>query len=393
MSFWFYPESTSGRQGLVTKDSLSYDDGGHFRVFLDGDRVSYRLQSDADDDTITHPASIQAERWYHVVASWGPSGMLLYVDDADPASQPSRTHGLGTSSGGSGNREPWVIGADSWRSDDESSDGVDDFFHGRIDEVRVYDRSLNAAQVATVRSDGAPGPAIAAVVKDTSNFGDPLDLLIDRHANVDWLDGGGIDITGEVRIASSDPAAKIHAALTETDELTLEAIFTPANLGQDGPARIVSMSEDTSRRNFTLGQEDADYAWRLRTTGSTSNGTPQVDAGATLAEGQAQHVIVSYAAGDGLVMRRNGVVDRKSTDDDGSLASWSDTMRLILANEFESDRHWRGRLTRVAIYDRAVDRVQAERMFDDAPPACPAARTTCRWTWSGWKVRSGKVNG
>ena len=54
--------------------------------------------------------------------------------------------------------------------------------------------------------------------------------------------------------------------------MTLEAWIRPANVSQDGPARIISISSSKTERNVTLGQglhgnRPADlYMVRLRTT-------------------------------------------------------------------------------------------------------------------------------
>ncbi|MFW6336102.1 MAG: LamG-like jellyroll fold domain-containing protein [Phycisphaeraceae bacterium] len=376
ISFWFYAEDLSGNQGLVSKDSNGLDDGGHVTIWIDGGQLRYRLQ-EASGGSNSHVVSssngaVSRRTWHHVAATFGPAGMRLYLDGARVGER-DYTGGLGPSSGGRGNHEPWIFGADARHSRDNSSEGWRDPFHGRLDEVRLYANALSDGQVTALAVGEEPGPETSYFVSDVSAFGDPLDLEISDSQAVRWIDGGALDVTGEVRIASGEPASKIHAALTSTDEITLEAVFTPANLGQDGPARIVSMSEDASRRNFTLGQADADYEMRLRTTETSSNGTPEADAGVSFVDGQSQHVIISYSADDGLVMRRNGALERELPDRGGSFTGWDDSMRLILANEFESDRHWRGRLSRVAIYDRAVDRVQAERMFDGSDPGLPGS--------------------
>lgn len=371
-ALWFRTDRPTAQQGLFSKDSRNRDTGGHLHIATESGRVKVRLHSRTGDTYAWSTTPVQADTWHLVVFTWGPGGTRLYFDANDPVTS-DYTGGLGESSGGAGNLEPIVLGANTNRSGNRSHQPLNDFFRGEIDDVRLYDRALSPAQVENLRAGLDPGEAPSTIVRDTSGFGDPLDLTIDDPQAVAWIDGGGIDITRDVRIASAAAATKLYDALTQTNQITVEAVFTPDNLGQDGPARIVSMSQDAGRRNFSLGQDEADYAFRLRTTESSSNGTPETPAGATLSTERSQHVIVSFDQHGQLILRRNGATDHTEADFGGSFSGWDPAMGLVIANEFESPRPWRGRLSRVAIYDRAVDRVQAERMFNGSHPGLPGS--------------------
>jgi len=77
-----------------------------------------------------------------------------------------------------------------------------------------------------------------------------------------------------VLIASESDASKVNDAISETQQITIEAWVRPANLTQAGPARIVSVSKDTGQRNFTLGQKATEYEVRFRTAKTSANGEP-----------------------------------------------------------------------------------------------------------------------
>ena len=47
VSLSFTADQVSGTQGLLSKDSLDFDDGGHLSIWLEGDQVVARLQSDS----------------------------------------------------------------------------------------------------------------------------------------------------------------------------------------------------------------------------------------------------------------------------------------------------------------------------------------------------------
>lgn len=60
--------------------------------------------------------------------------------------------------------------------------------------------------------------------------------------------------------------------IKDSNQFSLGIIATPANIIQKGPARILSLSEDTQLRNFTLGQQGTDLVFRLRTPFTGNNG-------------------------------------------------------------------------------------------------------------------------
>ena len=50
----------------------------------------------------------------------------------------------------------------------------------------------------------------------------------------------------------------------------------PGNKKQEGPARIVTISGNSTNRNITLGQEEDRYDARFRTTETSNNGLPSL---------------------------------------------------------------------------------------------------------------------
>ena len=112
------------------------------------------------------------------------------------------------------------------------------------------------------------------IIHDRSGVGQPLDLVIDKSSRVRWSQQGSLIVAGPSSIASAQPARKIIDAVKKANALTIEVWLKPANASQSGPARIVTLSMDTSNRNLTLGQDKTAYDVRLRATGSDKNGLP-----------------------------------------------------------------------------------------------------------------------
>jgi len=126
------------------------------------------------------------------------------------------------------------------------------------DSIVLYNFSTGSGRVVRYRSTGA----------------DPLDLEIRDTSAVEWLRNGGLAIRSPVLIQSQRPATKIHKAVRRSGEITVTAWIKPANTTQTGPARIVTVSADPSRRNVTLGQKADAYEARFRTTSTSANGEP-----------------------------------------------------------------------------------------------------------------------
>ena len=192
----------------------------------------------------------------------------------------------------------------------------------------------------------------------------PLDLEIADPGNVTWNSSGYLTVNSSTIMSSGVAASKIIDASVATNELSVEAWIAPANTTQSGPARIVTLSPNTSERNFTLGQNGDQYIFRLRTT---TNGTQGTDTVVTTASGTVTtnltHVVFTRdALGDakiylnGEIAADSGVV--------GNLSNWDSSYELSLANEFTLNRTWLGEIYLVAVYNRALGQTEITRNYN-----------------------------
>ena len=176
-----------------------------------------------------------------------------------------------------------------------------------------------------------------------------------RPNDATWLHEGGLEFRETGMARSATPPARLHRRLVATGALTVEVVVDPARAVQWGPARLVSYSEDTSRRNFTLGQEGAALQVRLRTTQSDANGHPSLTVEDVFGRPGPRHIVVTYDGTDEHVYV-DGMLRRSSRARRGSFESWDPEHVLVFGNEASGTRPWRGRLALVAIYDRALGR-------------------------------------
>ena len=104
---------------------------------------------------------------------------------------------------------------------------------------------------------------------------------------------GQMDLTGGAFFTKNANDALL-AACQASNQLTLECLVTTDSLNQDGPARIMSFSNDSTHRNFTLGQNGSRFAVRIRTPRTGPNAMGGEFSFSEIEAGKPTHVIVSY---------------------------------------------------------------------------------------------------
>ena len=149
-------------------------------------------------------------------------------------------------------------------------------------------------------------------------------------------------------------------ACQQANELSIEARVRPADEGQEGPARIISFSQDSQIRNFSLCQEGDQFLLRLRTTGTGPNGSkPEVTLGPLQAD-RWSHIVVTYRSGE-LACYIDG--KRQEVDQiGGDFSNWN-SQQLLFGTEHQDDRPWHGLLSHIAIYARFMDEEEVQHRY------------------------------
>jgi len=138
-----------------------------------------------------------------------------------------------------------------------------------------------------------------SIAYDTSGVEPALNLTL--SGDVGWVGGWGIDIRSGKAQGTTAASSKLSTQIKSTGEYTIEAWVVPANVTQEGPARIISYSGGTTARNFTLGQTLYNYDFLQRSSTTDGNGEPALstaDAAERLQATQ-QHVVVTYTPTQG----------------------------------------------------------------------------------------------
>lgn len=202
---------------------------------------------------------------------------------------------------------------------------------------------------------------------DRSGYGAPLNLTIPDAAAVAW-GPASLDLVSPVLIASESSASKITEAVQVTSELTVETWIAPANIVQDGPARIVTISHIEYRRNVTLAQIGTQAVIRVRTSENDANGFPEFRAEDAISP-DLVHLAWTRSSAGIEVLYVNGVEQvRRSLA--GDFSTWDNTFSLGLGAEFNEEldsRDFLGTMHLVAMYSRALSEAEIVQNFDDGP--------------------------
>ncbi len=161
MAAWIYPTAPDG--AIVTRDEDIVEPNGH-GVNLRESRIEYDYVTKWVDEGIRLRTRnpITLNQWHHVALTYTgsrwASGVKIYVDGED---QPLEIFLDDVNSQGAVKREPLRIGAGG---------GPDNRFRGSLDDVRIYNRALSAAE-AGMLADLTSITSIAALPEDKRTEG------------------------------------------------------------------------------------------------------------------------------------------------------------------------------------------------------------------------------
>jgi hypothetical protein len=138
-------ENLSQYAGIIAKT-----DGANtwdFDLYFDDETGALSFYSDGiGPQAVTSTGQVPDTGWHHVAVTRIGSALNFYIDGADA--------GAGAASGGfPNNPSPLRIGTDGPAWDSKS------MFHGAIDDVRIYNRGMSAAEIQMVML----GPALRIV--------------------------------------------------------------------------------------------------------------------------------------------------------------------------------------------------------------------------------------
>lgn len=203
----------------------------------------------------------------------------------------------------------------------------------------------------------ASGP----LIQDRSGTGLPINLRIAEDAAVERSQGT-LRIRRGARVQSHKPARQLVEAVKRSGEITIEAWIKPADTRQSGPARIISLSRNSTNRNFTLGQDGDRFDLRFRSTRTSNNGLPSLPTETGSVTTRLTHLVhTRERSGRSRVYINGKQVAGKSIP--GDPANWDQDYHLLLGNEADGSRPWLGSYHLVAIYSRDLSPAEVMANF------------------------------
>ncbi|NND53223.1 MAG: T9SS type A sorting domain-containing protein [Flavobacteriaceae bacterium] len=132
MSSWVNRHALSGGTTILSKRDAAYTEGYDMRILVTGHLNVRWRDASGTDQSLTSSVIIPMNEWHHLAVIYNGSRATLYIDGvADTAANLSPP--VDTT-------QSFIIGA-AGRS------GTTAFFHGNIDEVRVWDTDLSTDQL------------------------------------------------------------------------------------------------------------------------------------------------------------------------------------------------------------------------------------------------------
>ncbi|WP_158558057.1 LamG-like jellyroll fold domain-containing protein [Spongiactinospora gelatinilytica] len=146
LSAWVRPTTLTNWRPIITKE-LSTDEEASYALYAsNGTGPSGWLQLNADVGTVDATSPLPVGTWSHVAFTYDGATARLYVNGAQ-AAQASHSGSLQLDNG-----YLRIGGNDVWS----------EYFHGDIDEVRIYDRAQNAESILTDMNSPIGAPAGSA---------------------------------------------------------------------------------------------------------------------------------------------------------------------------------------------------------------------------------------
>lgn len=205
------------------------------------------------------------------------------------------------------------------------------------------------------------------VTRDSSQVGEPVDLIVPLATGVIWESDALILATPTV-LESMQAAKRLGPYLAETNAITVEAWIEAANLTQGGPARIVTMSTGGFVRNFMLAQEGATIHARLRTTDSDLNGEPNLVSPEVLTT-ELTHVVYTRTPEGDEELVMNALIQAKGKRT-GTFDNWDNNLYLAVGGELDAEiesRDFQGTLHGIYVYRRALSHEEIVRNYLAGP--------------------------
>ncbi|WP_414578772.1 VanZ family protein [Anabaena sp. CCY 9402-a] len=180
-------------------------------------------------------------------------------------------------------------------------------WQGYISEIHIADQALSRNQIGQVLRNPSYfdhiGDSLLAHYQFTGKccYQDKtgqLPKLIWQGNSINQDESQGVFLSENHWLKTSAPVTKLSQKISQTSEVTISAIVAAAHTEQDGPARIISISDNSFHRNLTVGQEGNSLDFRIRTPITGENGSElKLNISNVFVDTRPHHLVITYARG------------------------------------------------------------------------------------------------
>src|SRR3989338_6694818 len=269
ISTWLFPGGSNASDNIFTRGSAfdSADDVVYYLAILNTDATRWTTRvSDGTNQITVNGAigTVSVNQWQHITTVWNGTTLNLYKNGT------LLTSGTGTFTGlWDGNQDAdreMSIGAEG-RSEDQ-------YWNGKIDDVRIYNRALSAGEITQLYNVGQ-----AKIAKPQSpapcGSGAPLSCGLVGHWTFDGKDtpGRANDISGQGNhgnlVAMSTSTSRVAGKLGQAfkfDWVNDLVNGGSATVLDDLPALTVSVwvkANTNATKNIIAKSSGSSAAWQL----------------------------------------------------------------------------------------------------------------------------------
>lgn len=217
VSAWIKRDAAdTGTKSIVSKRDASFTQGYDFRI-LNDNRIEMYWKN-GSNQTLTSNTAIPDNEWHHVAAIYNGSNLSIYIDGVLDR-QANRTAPVNTN-------ESFYIAA-------AGKNTPTAFFRGNIDEVRVWDRNLTAAQLRYVMNQ-----EIQNISGNVQGVVIPTTITKNDISSIPWSDlAGYYPMTTYTYTNTEDASGNGHqGALRNLNTVDRQTAPIPYQTVQDGTA-------------------------------------------------------------------------------------------------------------------------------------------------------------
>jgi hypothetical protein len=370
ISAWIYALDWSSNRRIVQKGL----NDNQYRLTAEGGILKFELLQVTFGSIAT--ALPSTSQWHHVVGTYDGGTIAIYIDGA-----------LANSTGATGSM---FTSTDDVFIGTKSGSTAGDFFDGKIDDVRIYNRGLSATEVAALYKSGAArtGASSASLQNGSSLQSGLAGLWTMDGSSLNWTSGTAADSSGNgntgqmsgLTKTSSPVAGKLGQAMKFTGteyidagnnlsvqvqgNITMAAWTKPTTLPGPGIlSYVIGKGYDGTNEGYYLRYHTA-FASPLIECGAYNGGDSFVQLTVPFAANTMHHLACTYD-GSNWNLYIDGVLANSNPGTFGGLASSFNT--YIGATNISGNgisRFFIGTLDDVRLYSRALSASEIKQLFN-----------------------------